>query len=96
MRGWRKRQIHDRQMRRMQDQESYLHEPDGTHEGHWPQEALRVLRLSPPSSTWIPLLRSQSVVDVLRGGTGRRGTGSLGAGSGEGVAGDRSDKEQAK
>ena len=96
MTGWRKRQIHDSQVHRLQDETSDLHESASTHAGHWPQEALHMLRLSPPAQTWIPLLRSQSVVDVLRGGTGRRETGPLGAGDREGLAGDRGNKEQAK
>ena len=96
MTGWRKRQIHDSQMRGMQDQESYLQEPDGTHEGHWPQEALHVLRLPPSTPAGKSLLRSKPVVDVLFGGTGRREDRPFGPGGGEGVAGDRGSKEQTK
>lgn len=96
MSGWRKRQIYDSQMRRMQDQTSDIHEPDGSHEGHWPHEALHMLRLSPPTQTWIPLLRAESIVDVLRGGTGRREDRPSGTGSREGLAGDRSNEEQTK
>ena len=80
----------------MRDTASDFHEPDGSHEGHWPHEALRMLRLSPPTQAWVPLLREESVVDVLRGGTGRRTDRPSGTGGREGVAGDRGSEEQAK
>jgi hypothetical protein len=80
----------------MQDQQSYLDEPDGSHEGSWPQEALHVLRVPLPPQAGQPMLRSQSVVDVLRGGTGRRTDRPPGTGSREGMAGDRGSEEQTK
>ena len=91
--GWRKRQIYDSQMRSMQDQESNLQEPTGSHEGHWPHEALHMLGLSPPSSTWIPLLQAQSVVDVLCGRTSRRDDRLAGPGSRESVVNTRDQGE---
>ena len=94
--GWRKRQIYDSQVHRMQDQEGNVQEPNGTHEGHWPQEAMPMLRLSSPASTWIPLLRSKSAVDVLLGHEGRREDGPTGPGSRESLDGDRSREESTK
>ena len=96
MSGWRKRQIHDREVQSMQDQTSDFQEPDGAREGQWPHEALHMLRVSLSTPTGQSMLRGQSVVDVLRGGTGRRVDRSAGSGSGESLAGDRSNKEQTK
>lgn len=72
MSGWRKRQIEDAKMPSMQDQQSYMEEPDGSHEGQWPQEALHMLRVPLPTPAGKSLLRGKPVVDVLSGGTGRR------------------------
>ena len=91
--GWRKRQIYDRQMRSMQDQESDLQEPTGSHEGHWPQEALSMLGLSSPAQTRIALLRAESVVDVLCGRTSRRDDRLAGPGSRESVVNTRDQGE---
>ena len=96
MSGWRKRQIHDSQMRGVQDPESYLQEPDGSHEGHWPQEAMYVLGVPPSPPTWQSLLQPKSIVDVLCGGTGRREDRSAGLDCREGMAGDRSSEGQTK
>ena len=96
MTGWRKRQIHDSQMHRLQDQESDLHESAATHAGEWPQEALHMLRVSPSTQAGKSLLRKEPVVDVLCGGTGRRDDRSSGPAGREGLAGDRSREEQAK
>jgi hypothetical protein len=96
MSGWRKRQINDAKMPSMQDQASYLEEPDGTHEGSWPQEALHVLRLPPSTPAGKSLLRSKPVVDVLSGGTGRREDRLAGPAGGEGMVGDRSSEGQTK
>jgi len=93
MTGWRKRQIYDSQMSSMQDQKGNYPESISTHAGSWPHEALSMLRLSSPAQTWIPLLQQQPVVDVLRGGTGRREAGSVGAGSSEGLGYTRPEGE---
>ena len=96
MSGWRKRQIHDSQMPSMQEQESNLHEPDGTHEGHWPQEALHMLRVPSSTPPGKSLLRGQPAGDVLRSDAGRREDRPHGPGSREGLAGDRGSEEQTK
>lgn len=96
MSGWRKRQIEDAKMSSMQDQANYLEEPDGSHEGSWPQEALHVLRLPPSTPAGKSLLRREPVVDVLCGGTGRREDRPSGPSSGEGMAGNWGSEEQTK
>lgn len=96
MTGWRKRQIEDAKMPSMQDQQSYMEEPDGSHEGQWPQEALHMLRVPLPTPAGQSMLRSQPVVDVLCGGTGRRGDRPSGPAGREGLVGDRSHQEQTK
>jgi len=80
----------------MQNQKGDPCEPGGSHEGQRPQEAMRVLRLSSPAPTWISLLQSKSVVDVLCGGTGRREDRPSGIGGGKSLVGDWNRKEQTK
>lgn len=96
MTGWRKRQINDAKMPSMQDHQSLMEELDGSHEGQWPQEALHMLRVPLPAQAGQSMLRSQPVVDVLCGGTGRRDDRPPGTGHREGMAGDRWNKEQTK
>lgn len=93
MTGWRKRQIYDSQMSGVQDAPRDHPEPISTHAGCWPHEAVHMLRVSPSTQAGITLLRSQPVVDVLRGGTGRREAGPAGVGSGESMANTRQESK---
>jgi len=93
MSGWRKRQINDSQMPRLPDTSRDDSELISTHAGSWPHEALSMLRLSSPAQAWQPLLHHQPVVDVLRGGTGRRDDRSTGAGGSESMGHTRREGE---
>jgi len=93
MTGWRKRQIYDSQMSSMQDETGDRPELISTHAGSWPHEAVSMLRVPSSASPWQPLLHHQPVVDVLRGGTGRREDRSTGAGSSEGLGHTRPEGE---
>lgn len=88
--------MHDRQVRRMQDPARDHHEPDGAHEGQWPQEAMYVLGIPPSPPTWQSLLQPKSIVDVLRGHEGRREDRPERARDGEDLARHRGKKGKAK